>query len=143
MGNTDPIEDSVVPPVPTATAPAKTTPISGIKEIVAKAKEVKARKEGLKFLIKVAKLHSQMREAEEKLNKFVADEGLSKDIIEEAKTLTDEDIEAINEFIQDERKMDPNTFTYFPMYSTGVVNVTGNSCTTLASTGYSLTTASC
>lgn len=102
---------------------AVSTPISGIKDIVAKAKEVKARKEGLKFLIKVAELNQRMKEAEENLNKFVADEGLSKDIIEEAKSLTQEDIEAIREFIDETRKLSPPTWQHSnlvavnPMYT--------------------------
>lgn len=82
--------------------------LSEIKLVVQKAKEVKERKEWLRLLVEVAALYSQIREAEKRMNKFVKDKNLSKDIINDAKELTEEDIEAIREFIKDE---EPKYFT--------------------------------
>ena len=74
---------------------------TAVKELVQTAKVAKAKKEALMFLVEAAKKYQKVREMEEKLTKFVKDNKLGKELLAEAKAMTEEDIEAIEELIEE------------------------------------------
>lgn len=81
-----------------------TVTASAVKELAENAKRIKAQKEAMKFLVVTARKFKEIEQMEKSLDKFVKDSKLGKDLLKEAKSLTVEDIEALEEMLEEPNK---------------------------------------
>ena len=96
---------------------AKTTS-NAVKELVKAAKETKAKKEALKFMVEVFWLQKKIDTAKTKLETYVNDCSLGEELVKEALLLSEEEIAAVEELIGDNKEtcqsnnvwVDPNGY---------------------------------